>query len=308
MSESLSANTVDSAPVTKVPDLVIYHGGCPDGIAGAWCFLDIVPHDYKYHPGTFGGTPPDVTDKFVFFVDFVYAKPQMREICSKASMVCVLDHHKSSDFLLDLINEFSDKLYVTLDMNRSGCQLAWDYVRGGARPWQIDHIADRDLWRWKFDNSKNTTRAMLGMGFYTSIDRFCEVFALDEDMATAVGHLFLVDDERMYSKLTSSATDCVVHSQVEPGVKWLARVVMCDHTYASEVGSRLVSDGKCDFAALVRYDLRSDEWWISLRASPDSSIDLTDVVKHFSNGGGHAKAAGFTIYGNTLKTVFHPII
>jgi len=53
-----------------------------------------------------------------------------------------------------------------------------------------------------------------------------------------------------------------------------------------------------------------DEWWVSLRALPGSDVDLTEIVKHFGNGGGHAKASGTSIRGkdgHALLSLFKPV-
>ena len=48
---------------TVKPDIVIYHGGCPDGIGGAWAFWRVYGDTVEYFPGRFSQTPPDVTGK-----------------------------------------------------------------------------------------------------------------------------------------------------------------------------------------------------------------------------------------------------
>jgi hypothetical protein len=56
--------------------------------------------------------------------------------------------------------------------------------------------------------------------------------------------------------------------------------------------------------------LLKNEWWISLRASTKSTVDLTKILKHFGIGGGHAKAAGFVLYGKkgeNIKDIFKPL-
>lgn len=297
----------------QIPNLVIYHGGCPDGIAGAWSIkYHINSPDTTYHPGSFNKPAPDVKDQNVLFVDFTYTKDVMLDIIKSAKTVRVLDHHKSANF----IKEFNyDNFSYVLDMYRSGAQIAWDEMTDEERPWFIDDIADRDLWQWKREDSKNTTKAIFSLGYYESIDKFSTINLIkknDDEYKNIlnIGKILNDDNELNISIICKYAIDCYCVSLKNPSKKWKCKVVECDFSKKSDVGNRLSSDDSCDFAAMFNYNILSNEWWISLRASDKSDIDLTEVVKHFDRGGGHPKAAGFTIYGNnghTLRTVFQPI-
>jgi len=293
-----------------LPDILIYHGGCPDGIGGAWCFWrqDREGKTLQLHPGKFREDTPNVEGKHVLFVDFSYPKDVTERMLQTAASVRVLDHHKSTRPLEDIRHE---NFSLVLDMDRSGAQIAWDeYYGNGDRPWFIDDIGDRDLWRWDIPDSKATTRAMFGLGFYRDFEKFDKLYYMHRANLLDAGTYLLEDDERTYAMITSHAVDCLCTSPMDRKTSWKVRVVECDHTKASDVGNRLVEDGKCDFAAMFRYEILRDEWWVSLRANTESNVDLTEVVKHFGNGGGHAKAAGFTILGNlghNIRTLFQPV-
>jgi len=295
---------------TKLPDLVIYHGGCPDGIGGAWAFWRVLSDEpeTKFHPGRHGEEPPVVKGLNVLFVDFSYPIDVMRKVVASAKSVLVLDHHKSSNPLKELHDR---KFDMILDMDRSGAQIGWDFMNPGiARPWFIDHIADRDLWRWAIPHTKATTRAMFGSGYYESFEAFDKLKHASLDDIALIGNVLLQDDKRAYTSIMKHATDCFCVSLTDPNVSWKCRVVECEGSKKSEVGNRLVQDGLIDFAAMYSYVLDREEWWVSLRALPGSDVDLTEIVKHFGNGGGHPKASGFCIKeadGHTLKTLFKPV-
>ena len=72
-------------------------------------------------------------------------------------------------------------------------------------------------------------------------------------------------------------------------------VVNSSH-WMSEIGSRLAPD--CDFALIWYYDHAVQECKVSLRAFHDN-IDVSEVSKKFG-GGGHKKAAGFTLKGKMV--------
>ena len=62
----------------------------------------------------------------------------------------------------------------------------------------------------------------------------------------------------------------------------------------SEIGSRLSPD--CDFAMIWYYDHDDRMVKVSLRAFHDH-IDVSEIAKKYG-GGGHKKAAGFTLPGD----------
>jgi oligoribonuclease NrnB/cAMP/cGMP phosphodiesterase (DHH superfamily) len=319
-----------------LPHLVIYHGGCPDGIAAAWSISqhESDEDDVKYHPGRFNEDPPCVTNQDVLFVDFTYKQNVMECLLKSAKSIRVLDHHKSAMYLKNISDT---KLSYVLDMNRSGAQIAWDEMNPASksRPWFINDIADRDLWRWELPNSKITTRAMFGLDYYSSLTTFSEkiskLYNKDYYNATevntevntelkehvdnyeelvSIGNILLNEDERSYKNITKYAVDCICTSLTDPSVMWKCRVVESDGSKKSEVGNRLVLDGKCDFSVIYQYNIIRDEWWLSLRALSSNNIDLTKIVKHFGNGGGHPKASGTCIHGkkgHNLRTLFKPV-
>jgi oligoribonuclease NrnB/cAMP/cGMP phosphodiesterase (DHH superfamily) len=307
-------------------DLVIYHGKCPDGVASAWCFWKLFGNsasvsykpDLKFHPGKFEENPPDVSDKNVVFVDFTYPLKVMLDLSSKAKTITVLDHHKSAVPLLD---HQTLRFNVKLDMNRSGAQIAWDELycenissenkdnafKSNDRPWFINDIADRDLWTWQLEGSKDTTRSMFSLGHYESFEAFNKIQEKPREYYSAIGESLNKDDDRLYTALQNQAIDCLLISPKNPEQTWKVRLASCYHSHASELGNRLVSDGLCDFAVLYRYDILRDEWWLSCRASNKSDIDLVGILKQFDkNSGGHAKAAGMTLK-QPLLTYFKPV-
>jgi oligoribonuclease NrnB/cAMP/cGMP phosphodiesterase (DHH superfamily) len=71
--------------------------------------------------------------------------------------------------------------------------------------------------------------------------------------------------------------------------------------WMSEIGSRLAPD--CDFAMIWYYDHETAYIKVSLRAFHDT-VDVSEVSKKFG-GGGHKKAAGFTLdEGTHVENIF----
>ena len=52
--------------------LCIYHGNCLDGFAAAWAVRHALGDEVECYKGIHQQTPPDVSDRDVFLVDFSY--------------------------------------------------------------------------------------------------------------------------------------------------------------------------------------------------------------------------------------------
>ena len=290
-------------------NIIIYHGGCPDGIVGAWCFWSVYKDLYTYFPARYNQQPPNVTGKNVIMVDFAYPLNITQQIIADAKTVTILDHHKTTNSLISLKNDLNRDVYsLILDMSRSGAQIAWDYVNPNIqRPWFIDDIGDRDLWLWKIDGSRATTRAMCGLQLYENFDSINSILDNNRDFYLTIGNILLGSDTNQYKNICKTAIDCIV-STIDQKQQYKCRVVECDIGSASDVGNILIQDDKCDFSVMWRYILDRNEWKLSCRSK---SLDLTKVIPLiFGNGGGHPCATGCVIIGNkgeTLRTYFKPV-
>jgi uncharacterized protein len=127
--------------------LVLYHAACRDGFAAAWAIWRRFPGS-EFVPVAYGSDPPDVVDRDVVIADFSYARPVMERIADQCASLLVLDHHQTAEAALK--NFAHPKARVVFDMNRSGAGITWDhFFPGQPRPWLIDYVEDRDLWRHK---------------------------------------------------------------------------------------------------------------------------------------------------------------
>jgi hypothetical protein len=141
--------------------LVIYHGNCPDGFTAAWVAARALG-DVELFAGKYGEEPPYALARSrpVWIVDFSYPREQLEHLYRAAgegdwaepigcSPLWVLDHHKTAQAALEGLP------YCVFDMNRSGAGLTWDHFHPGQpRPWVVDYVEDRDLWRFKLPNSE----------------------------------------------------------------------------------------------------------------------------------------------------------
>lgn len=269
--------------------LVLYHANCNDGFCAAWAAWRRFGPGADYLPVQYGQEPPDVTGRLVFILDFSYKRPVLLEMASKATSIVVLDHHKTAMADLDggepmaggRYRMLATGLIVRFDVNKSGGRLAWEYFRANqSSPWLVDYTEDRDLWRWKLEESREVNACL------ASWPRTFEEWDKLAFDTTAVAHF--AEQGKAILRYQSQLVDSICASAREidlDGHRILAANTAC---LFSEVAGKL-AEGRPFGAA---YFTRSDgkvQW--SLR-SRDDGLDVSEVAKK-RGGGGHRNAAGF---------------
>ena len=137
--------------------LIIYHDHCTDGFGAAFAAWLKFGDEAEYLPMAYGH--PSIDSMFgykrtVYILDFSLPRSQMEHIFKIADHVIWLDHHasvfKDWGFTPDAVREEEDmpelaqRHIVTLDNNKSGALLAWEYFHPGTDvPMLIQRIDDR---------------------------------------------------------------------------------------------------------------------------------------------------------------------
>ena len=299
--------------------LVITHGGCPDGLGGAWAFWREFKDNSSFEIcyAKHGSNPPNCEDKLVYVVDFSYDVNTMLAMAKSARRFVLLDHHESTTEAAKALTEAKlDNVSVVLDMDRSGAQIAWDHLYPcQARPWFIDDIADRGLWNWKIEGSHAVTTALFHKGYYKTMEAFDQIRYNPREHYVNIGNPIIEVDQRNVESLARHATKCLLSNpqpkddDVKPRV-YNVMLAEVPYMYRSDVGNQLLKDNAdCQIAVLFSYDITEDQWWLSARSRP-GEVNLAKELKPiFGNGGGHPSAAGAFIFGKTgqnLRTYFTP--
>lgn len=264
--------------MSPAPDpLVIYHGNCPDGFAAAWAVWKHA--GVAELVGARHGDPPPferARERHVFVVDFSYPRAQMEALAAAAARIDVYDHHKTAEA------ELRDLPYCVFDPERSGAGLTWDLLHGAPRPWMIDYVEDRDLWRFALENSREISLwigccphelarfdAMAALPIATVVEqaRGCARY-LDFLVAHTVGQARTIE-------LMGEPCACV--NTIYAGISEVL------HALLEQRGTRL---------ALGWYVTASGRLACSLRSSAD--LDCSAIAVSFG-GGGHARATGFEL-------------
>lgn len=270
--------------IKKPKKLCIYHGNCLDGFGAAWAVHYALGENIAFYKGIHQQLPPDVTGLDVFLVDFSYKKELLEAMLKTAASITILDHHISAEEdLRELLN--NGEINGLFDMSKSGAMLAWHWFNSDQQvPELIKHIQDRDLWQFKLDGSREINAALASYPFDFEI--------WDKLMADNSGELEMLkrDGEAIERKIQKDVKDLIASGVRRMSIAgYDVPVLNAPSVYVSDAG-HIMSIGE-PFAAC--YWDHPDGRSFSLRSS-DDGIDVAEVAKEYG-GGGHKKAAGFTV-------------
>lgn len=259
---------------------VIYHANCVDGATAAWAVGQRFQHTsdaLEYIPAKYGDAPPEVTaEDDVYIVDFSYPREVLLEMHKAAGSLSVFDHHKTAQAALEGLS------FCIFDMDRSGAGLAWDIMHPRkSRPWIIDYVEDRDLWRFKLPESREANAFL--QATVRTVEDVQTARNTGRHDATQIGG-YLIKAQQAYV------------DQVKPH----ARMSLLD-VYTVPVvnaGSYCVSDLVGELAeghsfAAAWVEAEDGNILYSLR-SREGGVDVSTIAKAFG-GGGHRGAAGFKV-------------
>ena len=280
--------------------LCIYHGNCADGFGAAWAVQHAIGAGHAdFHAGFYGKPPPDVAGRDVVMVDFSYKRPILDQMTREAKSLLVLDHHKTAaedlvglmkpppwniwrEAALDGHLSLSLRAVALFDMERSGAGLAWDFFHPGvARPRLIDHIEDRDLWRFKLRGTREIQAAVFSYPY--DFDIWNKL--MDGDPQSLIGEGAAI--ERKHHKDIAELVAVTKRTMVIGG--YAVPAASLPYTLTSDAGN-LMAEGE-RFAAC--YWDTAEHRVFSLRSRPEG-MDVSAIAASYG-GGGHKNAAGFQV-------------
>lgn len=284
--------------------LCIYHGNCQDGFGAAWAVRHALGNEVEFYPGVYQNDPPDVAGRDVILVDFSYKRTVLDAMAQTARSITIIDHHKSAEEDLapftvqlcggarfrwaDVAGSHADlaelgrpSILAHFDMERSGAGMAWDTFCVGERPALINHIEDRDLWRFKLPATRQIAAAVFSYPYdfalwdrlmMTDLDRLAiEGAAIERKHHQDIANLLPVVQRQM-----------VIGGEAIP-------VACLPLTMTSDAGHKMAVD--CGTGIAACYWDTPEGRVFSLR-STDDGPDVSAIAKQYG-GGGHSHAAGF---------------
>ena len=274
--------------------ICIYHANCADGFTAAWAVRQALGSGVEFVPAGYGDEPPDVDDADVVIVDFSYPRAVLERMAKWARSILVLDHHKTAQAELAALPQAQTtweqhkrcgvRLAAEFDMARSGAQMAWDFFGQRVRPFLIDVVADRDLWKWQIDRSREIN-AVIGsheMTFETWDKLAARLQATPHHVASE-GEAIL----RAHDKLVRQVIDTSKRRMVIGGMN--VPVAAAPYALASDTAGTM-AEGE-PFAATYVDGPKGRAF--SLRSRKDG-MDVSEIAARYG-GGGHPGAAGFLV-------------
>jgi oligoribonuclease NrnB/cAMP/cGMP phosphodiesterase (DHH superfamily) len=264
--------------------LVIYHDSCIDGFCSAWVarrHFSLLGVDPVFVAASYGQPPPDVVGRDVYVLDFHYDRATTERMISDASSFRLLDHHASA------IEPLRGLEQCTLDVSRSGAGMTWDYFFGPSiepskRPWLVDYVEDRDLWRFKLRDSQLINRFISVLPF--DFDRWDEESIYPPDAETLrICRFIELKTERYIEETLRDVTIGRIDDYVVP-------IVTAPKHDVSEMLHALLSRSISPFVAAWRQ--RADgKFEYSFRSIGE--FDVSKIAQKYPGGGGHRNSAGF---------------
>lgn len=282
----------------------LYHDDCFDGLGAAWALSKRFP-DAEFIPVRYKEAAPNVVGKTVYVVDFCYPFDELMAMAVAAEELHVFDHHKGMDVVIAQFNLAINalgwdpaKFRAIFDKSVSGAKLTWQQLMPEYTiPTIIEHISDRDLWRFELEDTK---AVLAGLGTYEmSLKVWDRLFRWDpkEDPTDfASEHQAAIDQfdtegrpvlRKMQQDINRIRTLC--EREITLGGHTVP-LVNAPRTLISEVLEQACLDKPFAVGYFDGPDFRE----YSMRSTRGVGMDLIALAKSLG-GGGHENAAGFRV-------------
>ena len=266
---------------------ILYHGGCPDGIGGAYAAWKKFSDEADYIPVKYGKPIPEhLSGMDLFLIDFCYPRPSMDELVKVAKSVTVLDHHEG-------IREVASSFPGVFDASRSGATIAWSYFHPDTPiPKLLSYIEDGDLYKFTVPNSRDILAYVYSSNFqeHEHLDTLVRELEDEEEMKRIV-HI-----GAFFSQYHQHIIDGLVrHAELVQFEGYECYLTSSTGAFTSDTGNTLVRQ-KAPIAIIISADATGIR--VSLRS--DETVDVSALAQKYG-GNGHPRAAGFRLnYGSAV--------
>jgi uncharacterized protein len=264
--------------------VIIYHANCMDGFGAALAAWVRFGNTAEYVAARYGDDPPNIVDRDVFILDFSYPLETMCTIQMQSTKLVVIDHHKSA---LPVLNALRLRPFagdeIVFGIDQSGAVLSWGYFHQSPVPLLFQYIQDRDLWHWDLDLSREVSAALAIQ--HRSFENFENILRSRRlaivELARQGAIICQADREYVKAILDSPPVLENIGGYSVPCIN--------NNHLISEVGNALAEN----YPFSAQWFETATHRIYSLR-SVDTGVDVAVVAEQYG-GGGHARAAGFSI-------------
>lgn len=275
------------------PDVCIYHYPCLDGFTAAWAVWKRFGDSVEFVPKNYGMKPPKINGGDILIVDFSYPEDVLKMMSHSVNRIVVLDHHKTAEAQLKNFPTFNldenilfrdEKVLCHFDMNKSGAGLAWDFCFSEkTRPTMIDLVEDRDLWRWKYKDTKL---------FHASINSHNNDFITWDNLAENPTQT--IEDGVAINRYSEKIVKSFIDEAYVRDFAGYENIPIANvpYIFSSDVGNGLLKENPTSDFAVTYYHARNGISY-SLR-SEEGRVDVSKIAEKYG-GGGHRNASGFRV-------------
>lgn len=269
---------------------VLYHGGCPDGLGGAYAAWKKFGDTAEYIPVKHGYPVPEgLEGREMYLIDFSFPQEEMDTLLSKAGSLVVLEHHLGTKTIVESMPQY------VFDEKRSGATIAWSYFHPETPvPKLLQYIEDGDLYKFELPSSREILAYIYNTPLLNSAFEHWDTFARNlEDPA----ELQKMADIGKYFREshTNVVENAVRHAELVEFEGHTCLLTGSSGEFVSDVGNRLAVN-RPPFGIVVVAGAEGVK--VSLRS--DKSIDVAEIARRFG-GNGHPAAAGFRVpYGEPV--------
>lgn len=264
--------------------IVIYHSHCADGFTGAWVFWNKYKDAMEYHPGVYSHTPPDVTGRDVYLVDFSYRRAAVEAMIEVAKSVTLLDHHASA---LDDLKGLPGLDAGNCTIEQSGAMIAWKYLHEAAPPLMLFHVQDRDLWQFKLQYTRELSEHIFSQEYDFEVwDKLMRISSEAYNRAVEDGAVVLKKHFKDINQLIQQTKREMVIAGSPVLVGCLPPMMASDAGAIMSLTAPYVAS-YYDTATHRCFSLRSSQ------QNPEAA-DVSKIAWQYG-GGGHKHAAGFKV-------------
>lgn len=319
-------------------DALVYHNYCSDGTACKWIVSQM--NDISlFVPVNTGANHLIDLDQFrnkvVMFVDLSIKQKQLEYLETICKGVIIIDHHDYSydeykiydvGGYINVISIFTDDINfnsvtrnkhmkknnccykrILINKNFAACQLVWQFTHGNTNcPWFINYIADRDMYMFLLPNSKEINMSIYSLQLINELGFESMMQYTKNQIKKLVdkGKELLDNKAKEIQPYVLGARKATIETSFGTLNTWIST---CPRHLRSDIGNELClkTDGNFvpDFGTIYCNDPNSNDIWMSLRGI--GKVNLDKLCQELDeNGKGHFDAAGFTIYDNSLESVF----
>jgi len=260
--------------------LVLYHSNCLDGLFSAWVSYLKLKNKADYLAFNYSDYQKlkEIKNKKIYLLDLSLPKKVIFKLKENKNYLILIDHHLSSELILDLFNE---KIF---NPNHSGCILTFSYFFKKKKIFKIlKYIEDIDLWRFSL---KDSSKIFSYLEAIEDLD-FKKINQLAKKIEDKNQRKLIIKNgeiiEKYKNSLIKKAEEKAFLVNFE-GYEVLACNSFC---LFSEIGNYLVKKNP-PFSIIFYYN--NNGLRVSLRG--DGSLNLSKIAEKYG-GGGHFSVASF---------------